>query len=326
MRAWLPVASRSPLHTSLSGTPERPIELCSAANGCIGMIEHHGRDVDRADREPFQQLGQRVVMVGVGMGNDDRVEMRDAARPEKACHGSRGVRRRAQPAGIVEQASRPPGSSTTTAAPWPTDRNVHCKRSPSCDRSTGDRQAEGRPAGQQAQAPAARRRETRHDQPQHKRAVKAGQPPIVRPGDPKVAAAPAAGNLHAGFHGSQVRVAEPAQRRRQRRHQPAAQRKCRNPSPSPPPPESPAPGRARSRSATPNENGPSPAGRSPARSPSWPWSLAPASRRRTASGDRAMAGWRRSADRADRPAAGSARRCASQASTATDRNESCVPA
>ena len=44
-------------------------------------------------------------MIGIGMRDDDRIHMRDAARPEHRRNGTYARQRRTQPARIVEQIS-----------------------------------------------------------------------------------------------------------------------------------------------------------------------------------------------------------------------------
>ena len=55
------------------------------------------------DREPVEQVGQAVVMVLIGVAQEDRVDPADAARPERRRDDPAADGRIAQRAAIVQQ-------------------------------------------------------------------------------------------------------------------------------------------------------------------------------------------------------------------------------
>ena len=75
------------------------------APGLAGPLEA-GRDADGADREAVEQVGQAVVVVGIGMREDDHVEPPDAPRPERRGDHPAADVGVAHPAAVVE--GRPP--------------------------------------------------------------------------------------------------------------------------------------------------------------------------------------------------------------------------
>jgi hypothetical protein len=60
---------------------------------------HH----DLTHGEPLQEAGHGIEVVGVGMGDDERVDPAHALVPEHAGHRAAGGRRATKPAGIVEE-------------------------------------------------------------------------------------------------------------------------------------------------------------------------------------------------------------------------------
>ena len=51
-------------------------------NGGCFIFEHQGRNIDRADRKAFENFWDGIEVVGVGVRNDDCIDMAAAAGPE----------------------------------------------------------------------------------------------------------------------------------------------------------------------------------------------------------------------------------------------------
>ncbi len=79
----------------------RPSASSADAPGLPGPS--NGSDPDLADGEPVEQVGQAVVMVGVGVAQDDRVDPPDPSRPERGGDDPAADVRVSHPAAVVKQ-------------------------------------------------------------------------------------------------------------------------------------------------------------------------------------------------------------------------------
>ena len=76
--------------------------ISSRSPGIVVAAET-GRDPHYADREPVEQVGQAVVVILIGVAQEDGVDPADSARPERRRDDPAADGRIAQPAAVVEQ-------------------------------------------------------------------------------------------------------------------------------------------------------------------------------------------------------------------------------
>ena len=88
----------------------------------IGRAAETRRDAHHPDREPVEQVGQAVVVVLIGVAQEDRVDPADAALPERRRDDPATDGRITQPPAVVEKVW-PSGVWISTARPCPTARN-----------------------------------------------------------------------------------------------------------------------------------------------------------------------------------------------------------
>jgi hypothetical protein len=185
----------------------------------VAPEERRGHD-DLPHGKPIEQFGHGVEVIGVGMGDDERVDPRQALVPEHGRHGPPGRRRRSQPAGVVDEASpRRTPHHDPTAMPHRRHHHPHLGRL----RSEQPRGAGADPAHDdpcrghrgpcaQADEPLPRQADERKPE-QH---IPSRQPPARRPGHPAVAPRQPGGPRHDGPDAAERAVAGPAAGSRQR--------------------------------------------------------------------------------------------------------------
>ncbi len=98
------VASRH----SADRNPRLPGEEQQFANGGRVAMQERIRHDNFTDRESLDQVGHGVKVIGIGVGNNDRIDVTQPLIPQHAFHRSPGGPRRAEAAGVIHE----------TAAPW----------------------------------------------------------------------------------------------------------------------------------------------------------------------------------------------------------------
>ncbi len=175
----------------------------------VPAVEHSGRDVDRAHGKPPQQFGHRVVMVGVGVGKEEGVEMGDAVGPEGGGDRRGAPVGRGEPAGVVEQVFaggklQEHALAVSHGEDGAAEHAVGGLGSPS-------HPAGGDPRGGQQEASAAARPQGGNRRQQGERAVPAEQPPAGWSNHPEVATRHPVGRADARLQKPERSIATPAQ-------------------------------------------------------------------------------------------------------------------
>jgi len=159
-------------------------------DGGRAALEKRPGDDDLPHRESLQEFGHGVEVVGVGMGDHERVDAADPLVPEHSSHAATRGGRRAETAGVVEEAAaRRAPHQDAAAMPHRRDHDPQ-RRGIRGDEPAGPagRQADAAPGhGQRSPGAHAHKPLPGHDQQhRHHRHVPAGHPPSRRSGDPAV--------------------------------------------------------------------------------------------------------------------------------------------
>ena len=200
----------------------RPLDrLAQEADRGVLLVEHHRRDVNRSHGEPLQQFRQGVVVIGVGVREHDRVDVREPPRPEVARDDAAAGGRRRHAAGVVKDRA--------AVGQFQHDRLAMAdaeERTPQAVAIGGpprDDDAGRRPGPQQRQPPAQRRTKPRKGRENRQPGIQADQPPLGRPGHPGVSIGHVLAKPHQPLDGGKLPVADHGAHRRQRTGDHAAQ-------------------------------------------------------------------------------------------------------
>lgn len=125
----------------------------------VGFVEHDRRNIDHTDRKPFEQFGQGVEVVGVGVRNHHRVDVRQTFVPEELGDRSGAAVRRAKLTGVVE--NRLARGEFQQRGTTVSDAEERAIEPVGCSSISSRNNTDNDPHGQQAQAPPFRRPQTR---------------------------------------------------------------------------------------------------------------------------------------------------------------------
>ena len=98
-----PVSHDSGAVTGRIGMPRDRIRSSRSIGRRIGRPAETGRDADDADREAIEQVEHAVVVILVGMAQEDGVDPAHSARPERRRDDPAADARVAQPPAVVEK-------------------------------------------------------------------------------------------------------------------------------------------------------------------------------------------------------------------------------
>ena len=101
-------------------------------------------DNDAADLEAFEDIGNSVEMIGVGMGDDERVDATDPLAPEQRRKPAPRRHTGAKPPGVVHQAASG-GTADDQTASMPHRCGDHLEARSRFDRERADEKADGSP-------------------------------------------------------------------------------------------------------------------------------------------------------------------------------------
>ena len=169
-------------------------------------------DRNLPDPKPLQQIGHGIEMIGVGMGENERVDPADRPAPENGGHPPAGGSRSAETARVVDDHPSP-GTADDDPAAMPHGRHDHLDGLRSGARHCHANPAQPRPC-QRRQNPCGRPKKGlagQTDEHRTRSEIPADRPPERWPDHPRIASRNQRGSVHDRFDRPEDEIAEAAE-------------------------------------------------------------------------------------------------------------------